>query len=125
RRLVDAEPVRVPKEHRPVMPRYLKVDKPWARLLGFYCAEGSVTRSKTRPNSFTLAFAFAHGEHAARDETRETLTQSFGVRPQEVRRNTTTALTIGKASLALLFEALCGKGSAGKRVPAQIFAADP
>jgi len=103
----------------------VQLDKPLARLLGFYCAEGSVTRSKTRPNSFTLAFAFAHGEQAARDEIRETLTQSFGVRPQEVRRNTTTAITLGKASLALLFVALCGKGSAGKRVPAQIFAADP
>jgi len=46
------------------------------------------------------------------------------VGPQEVRRSTTTAITIGKSSLALLFRALCGKGAAGKRVPAQIFAAD-
>ena len=125
RLIVKDDTVRFPNEHRPGIPRHVQLDKPLARLLGFYCAEGSVTRSKTRPNSFTLAFAFAHGEHAARDETRETLTQSFGVRPQEVRRNTTTALTIGKASLALLFVALCGKGSAGKRVPSQIFAADP
>ena len=125
RLIVKDDTVRFPNEHRPGIPRHVQLDKPLARLLGFYCAEGSVTRSKTRPNSFTLAFAFAHGEQAARDEIRETLTQSFGVRPQEVRRNTTTAITIGKASLALLFVALCGKGSAGKRVPAQIFAADP
>jgi len=125
RLIVKDDTVRFPNEHRPGIPRHVQLDKPLARLLGFYCAEGSVTRSKTRPNSFTLAFAFAHGEQAARDETRETLTQSFGVRPQEVRRNTTTAITIGKASLALLFVALCGKGSAGKRVPSQIFAADP
>jgi len=125
RLIVKDDTVRFPNEHRPGIPRHVQLDKPLARLLGFYCAEGSVTRSKTRPNSFTLAFAFAHGEQAARDEIRETLTQSFGVRPQEVRRNTTTAITLGKASLALLFVALCGKGSAGKRVPAQIFAADP
>src|SRR5438445_383694 len=123
--IVEDDAVRFPKEHRPGISRYVQLDKPFARLLGFYCAEGSATRSKTRPNSFTLAFAFGHGEQLARDEVMKSLTRLFGVRPQEVRRNTTTAITIGKSSLALLFVALCGKGAAAKRVPAQIFAADP
>ncbi|OLB06790.1 MAG: hypothetical protein AUH14_05305 [Candidatus Rokubacteria bacterium 13_2_20CM_69_15_1] len=123
--IVKDDAVRFPNEHRPGIPRYVPLDKPLARLLGFYCAEGSVTRSKTRPNSFTLAFAFGHSEQRARDEVRELLTKVFGVRPREVRRNTTTAITVGKSSLALLFVAVCGKGAARKRVPAQIFATDP
>ena len=122
--IVKDDTVRFPNEHRPGIPRHVQLDKPLARLLGFYCAEGSVTQSKTRPNSFKLAFAFGHGEQLARDEITESLTKLFGVRPQQVRRNTTTAITIGKASLALLFVALCGKGAGGKRVPAQIFTAD-
>jgi len=122
--IVEDDAVRFPNEHRPGIPRHVQLDKPLARLLGFYCAEGSVTRSKTRPNSLRLVFAFAHSEQRARDEVRESLTKVFGVGPQEVRRSTTTAITIGKSSLALLFRALCGKGAAGKRVPAQIFAAD-
>jgi pyruvate formate lyase activating enzyme len=122
--IVGDEAVRFPNEHRPGIPRYVQLDKPLARLLGFYCAEGSVTRSKGRPNSLSLGFAFAHGEQRARDEVSESLLKLFGVHPQEVRRGTTTAITIGKSSLALLFEALCGKGAAEKRVPAQIFAAD-
>src|SRR5205823_10869579 len=122
--IVKDDTVRFTNEHRPGIPRHVQLDKPLARLLGFYCAEGSVTQSKTRPNSFKLAFAFGHGEQLARDEITESLTKLFGVRPQQVRRNTTTAITIGKASLALLFVALCGKGAGGKRVPAQIFTAD-
>ena len=122
--IVEDDAVRLPNEHRPGIPRYVQLDEPFARLLGFYCAEGSVTRSKTRPNSRTLVFAFGHGEQRARDEVRESLTKLFGVHPQEVRRSTTTAITVGKSSLGLLFAALCGKGAGGKRVPARIFTAE-
>jgi pyruvate formate lyase activating enzyme len=122
--IVEGDAVRFPNEHRPGIPRYVQLDKPFARLLGFYCAEGAITRSKTRPNSLSLSFAFGHCEERARGEVRESLAKLFLVHPQEVRRSTTTAVTIGKSSLALLFGALCGKGAARKRVPAQIFTAD-
>lgn len=122
---VENDMVRFPHERRPGIPRLIPLDKHLARLLGFYCAEGSVTRMKRRPNSLTLTFAFGHSEAAARKEVRESLTKLFGVRPQEVRRPTTTVVQIDKASVALLFVALCGKGAAGKRVPPQILTADP
>ncbi len=122
--IIEGETVRFPNERRPGIPRFVELDKPFARLLGFYCAEGSVIRSKDRPNSFNLVFSFGHAEEQTRKEVTKSLEQLFGVHPQEVRRSTTTAVTVGKSSLALLFEALCGKGAAGKRVPPQMFEAE-
>ncbi len=122
--MVEDDRVRFPNERRPGISRLIPLDKTLARLLGFYCAEGSVFRSKNRPNSLTLVFSFGHSEEAARKEVKESLEQVFEVRPQESRRSTTTAVTVGKSSLALLFAALCGEGSARKRVPSQLFAAD-
>ena len=122
--MIEDDRVRFPNEHRPGIPRFIQLDKTFARLLGFYCAEGSVSRAKDRPNSFNLVFSFGHSEEGARQEVKESLSQVFGVRSQEVRRATTTAIAVGKSSLTLVFEALCGKGAAAKRIPTQIFAAD-
>jgi pyruvate formate lyase activating enzyme len=121
---VAGDRVRFPNERRPGILRFIALDKALARLLGFYCAEGSVISAKRRPNSRTLVFSFGHAEEQLRKEVRDSLEQLFGVCPREVRRSTTTAITVGKSSLALLFAALCGKGATGKRVPPQLFAAD-
>jgi len=123
--MIEDERVRFPNERRPGIPRLLVLDKAFARLLGFYCAEGSVLRTRTRPNSLTLDFSFGHSEEAARQEVMATLEQLFGVHPRVVRRSTTTAVTVGKSSLALAFAALCGKRAAGKRVPLPVLAAEP
>jgi hypothetical protein len=122
--MIEGERVRFPNERRPGIPRFIVLDKTFARLLGFYCAEGSVIRSKGRPNSLNLVFSFSHAEEQERGEITESLEQLFGVNPREVRRSTTTAIAVGKSTLALVFEALCGKRAARKRVPPQIFAAD-
>jgi len=123
--LVEADRVRFPNERRPGIPRFVMLDKPLARLLGFYCAEGSVSRSRTRPNSLNLVFSFGPREDRPRAEVSTSLEILFGVKPRIVRRETTVTVEVGKSSLALIFERLCGTGAAGKRVPAQLFAADP
>ncbi len=122
--MIEDDRIRFPNERRPGIPRFIVLDKAFARLLGFYCAEGSVIRSKSRPNSLNLVFSFSHAEEHARKEVKKSLEQLFGVHPHEVRRSTTTIIAVGKSSLALVFEALCGKGAARKRIPPQIFAAD-
>jgi len=123
--LNEGDQVRFPNERRPGIPRALPLDKALARLLGFYCAEGCVIRSRRRPNSLNLVFSFGHEEDGVRREVRESLEQLFGVRPHEVRRPTTTAVAVGKASLGLVFATLCGEGAAQKRVPPPLLAAEP
>src|SRR5438094_3064230 len=44
------------------VPRDLKVDEDLAEFMGLYCAEGSVSRSSSRPNSWTVSLSFGRQE---------------------------------------------------------------
>src|SRR5262249_15338751 len=57
--LLEGKALRFPGEHRPGIPRTIPLDAGFARLLGYYCAEGCVTKGKNRPNSRTLNFSFS------------------------------------------------------------------
>ena len=118
---VERGMVRFPNEHRPGIPLSIPLDEDLARLLGFYCAEGSVCSDKTRPNSHVLNFSFAHCETAMVEEVCRLLEARLCVKAARVRRATTLAVTVNKSSAALLFRALAGRGSREKRVPQMLF----
>jgi len=113
--------LRFPNEHRPGIPLTIPLDKDMARLLGFYCAEGSICSGKNRPNSHVLNFSFSHAETELVDETIELLHKCLGVKAARVQRTTTLAVAVNKSSAALLFKALAGKRSSEKRVPHILF----
>ncbi len=121
--LVEAETIRFPNEHRPGIPATIPLDKDLARLLGFYCAEGCVTRGKNRPNSYTLNFSFSPEETELVEEVRQLLSRCLGLRAHRVQRSTTLAVAVAKSSAALLFKRLAGSGAATKRIPRQLFEA--
>jgi hypothetical protein len=113
--------VRFAGEHRPGIPRSLPLDEELSWLLGFYCAEGHVTRVSARPNSYRLVFSSGrHEEKLVRHVARQ-LSRLFGVTASVVERRTTLTVEAGKTSLALLFSTLCGTGARAKRVPGPIF----
>ncbi|MBI3244593.1 MAG: radical SAM protein [Chloroflexi bacterium] len=115
--------VRLPKEHRPGIPLALALDTRLAKLLGYYCAEGCVVRSKDRVHSAVLNFSFGHHEESLADEVIGLLNDVFGVQAQKVYRETTVGVAVSKASIALCFESLCGHGARTKRVPPPLFEA--
>jgi pyruvate formate lyase activating enzyme len=117
--------IRFGQERRPGIPARLAMTADLAELLGLYCAEGCVIRAADRPNSHTLTFAFGLHEKPLAERARVLLKQLFGVEAYETVRTTTRAISIGKASLALLFATLCGSGSAKKKIPSAIFEAEP
>jgi len=121
---VEGESVRFFKERRPGIWRLLPVDKPLARLLGYYCAEGCVVRSKNRPNSSVVVLTFGPAETSRVEELRGLFAEVFGLRPHVVRRKTSIAVSIGKSSLALLLATLCGERAEAKRVPPLLLDAD-
>jgi AmmeMemoRadiSam system protein B/AmmeMemoRadiSam system radical SAM enzyme/AmmeMemoRadiSam system protein A len=121
--LIEGNTVRFPNEHRPGIRRDLRLDADLARLLGFYCAEGCITRGKDRPNSHTLDFSFSHQEGHLVEEVRQLLRRCLGLPSQRVHRRTTLAVAASKASAALLFKHLAGGRSSTKRVPRQLFTA--
>jgi pyruvate formate lyase activating enzyme len=119
--IVEENSVRFSKEHRPGIPLAIVVDETFARLLGYYCAEGSVQKDKGRPNSYALVFTFGLRETDLAEETRRMLDSVFGVQAAITPRRTTLAVTAAKSSVGLLFKSLCGTGSAAKRVPQVLF----
>jgi pyruvate formate lyase activating enzyme len=103
----------------------LKVDNDLAALLGYYCAEGCVVRSRKRPHSYVLNFSFSHQELERAERVRALLKKCLEVEGRLVLRATTLGIAVGKASAALLLQKLAGGRSSHKRVPGAIFSAGP
>ncbi|MBI4530316.1 MAG: radical SAM protein, partial [Candidatus Latescibacteria bacterium] len=121
--IIDDGHVRLPKEHRPGVPRSLSLDTRLAKLLGYYCAEGRVSRYRDRIHSATLNFSFGHHEEALADEVIALLEDVFNVHAQKVYRDTSIGIYIDKVSIAFCFEALCGHGARTKHVPSLLYQA--
>lgn len=119
--LVEGGLVRFPNEHRPGIPLSIPLDDRLARLLGYYCAEGSVCGDKKRPNSYVLDFSFSHAEAHLVAEVARLLQECMNVKASSVKRATTLAVTANKSSAALLFKSLAGGHSLEKRVPRMLF----
>jgi AmmeMemoRadiSam system radical SAM enzyme len=109
--------LRFPGEHAPGIPEKLTVDRDLASLLGYYCAEGCVTSSRSRPNSHTINFSFSHSEPELVEKVGRLLRACLGLGSRLVVRRTTLAVAVTKASAALLFKSLAGGRSSTKRVP--------
>jgi pyruvate formate lyase activating enzyme len=119
--IIESDSLRFPNEHRPGIPLSIPLAEDMARLLGLYCAEGSVCSSKTRPNSHVLNFSFAHAERALVAEVQRLLEKCLRVKAAQVHRTTTLAVMVNKASAALLFQTLAGKHAREKHVPQMLF----
>ena len=113
--------VRFWKERRPGIPSVIPLTDSLARLFGYYCAEGSVTKDKSRPNSFDLSFSFGPTEARLAAETQRLMRQVFGIDAPVLQRETTRTVAVSKSSVAVLFQSLCGSRASDKRVPPHFF----
>ena len=102
------------------VPAKLRLTPRLARLLGYYCAEGSVNWHPGRPNSGAVWFSFSHLEEERMREVERLLMTVFRGKARRVRQRSRVAVIAPGASLAALFKQLCGDSSATKRVPAVI-----
>ncbi len=107
-------------EKLPFIPRFLNLNEDLARLLGFYCAEGWVGKSKNRPSSYRLILSFGKREIDYVQEVKDLIIKTFNVKPKIIKRRTTTTVEIGKSSIALFFKLLCGSGANKKQVPSAL-----
>ena len=123
--ILETGTVRFPKEHRPGIPAAIPLDEHLARLLGYYCAEGSVVKSTKRPNSHVLNFSFSLRETTLAEEVQTLLKGCLNINGRLVHRSTTLAVAASKTSAALLFKTLCGSRATGKHVPPQVFHSSP
>jgi len=99
------------------IPRNVLVDMELAELLGVYCAEGSSTRLKNRPNSWVVTFSFGAHEDELISRTEYLLARKFRVRIGKVRQGAELRLAIYNTPLAVFLNAVAGPNNYAKKVP--------
>ena len=99
------------------IPASIALSPDLAELLGIYCAEGSSTRLKGRPNSWTVTFSFGAHEHELIYRTECLLRKIFKVEASYVHQGPETRLAISNSSLAVFLKAVAGPDKYSKKVP--------
>ncbi len=102
------------------VPARLELTSDLARLLGYYCAEGSINWHRKRANSGAVWFSLGSHEEARLQEVERLLKEVFGATTRRSRQGNRVAVIAAGASLATLFQSLCGDASSNKRVPEPI-----
>ena len=121
--IMDKDRTRFTYEHKPGIQARLPLTEEFARLLGYYCAEGCVVPNRGRVHAGDVVLAFGNHEVKLIEDAMYLFEAVFGIRPSISRRATSVAVSIGKASVAALFEVLAGGNSRLKRVPVPLFEA--
>jgi pyruvate formate lyase activating enzyme len=119
----EKDQIRFSNEHKPGIPAQLQLTEEFARLLGYYCAEGCVIPSQGRVQAGVVVLAFGKREARLIEDAALLFEAVFGIRPSITTCATSVAVSLSKASVAALFEALAGGNSRVKRVPAPLFRA--
>ncbi len=104
--------------------RFIKFDSDFAKLLGYYCAEGSVTSLKSRPNSYYTRFSFGKHELKYIKEVQRLLLKIFGVSSRIKTERTGLYLTVGNSIVSILFKSLVGYNAKSKFIPPELISAD-
>ena len=99
------------------LPRFIKIDEDFAKLLGYFSADGSTSKSDNRPNSFSISFSFGVNAQAKVNEVRRLIARVFGLNAHVVTQGTTAHVSISNAILGHLFRELCGADCYSKKVP--------
>ncbi len=85
--------------------------------MGIYCAEGSATRMKNRPNSWDVTFCFGDHEDELIDRTQRLLEGIFDARVTRIHQGSEIRLEIGSAPLGIFLHSIAGGTKYTKRVP--------
>jgi pyruvate formate lyase activating enzyme len=113
----DGETVRFKNSRGEGIPRSIKVGTEIAELLGIYCAEGSATRSKNRPNSWVVTFSFGAHEHELIYRTEWLMRTIFKVQPRIVHQDPETRVEVSNNALGIFFATVAGHNKYTKKVP--------
>ncbi len=106
------------------IPSKIPITKDLSRLFGYYLAEGSVTKSKRRPNSYTISWTFRNDEIAYIEDVKYLIKNIFDLDPLIVNQNSVTRVYVSNAPISMLFEKLFGSGSGKKSIPEIIMKSD-
>ena len=107
------------KRSKYVVPVKIPVSKEFMRLVGYYLAEGHVTKSKDRPNTYYIGFTFSQKEEDLAEDVIKIFKNIFGIELRKTynNKNKTIQLYVGCNIIAKLFKNLFGSNSYDKKLP--------
>jgi len=100
--------------------RTIPVSREFMRLVGYYLAEGHITKIKDRPNSYALILTFSKREKEFIDDVvgiAKSIFSTLDIRTHANRKNNTVHIAINSAILAKVFYNLFGSNSYNKKFP--------
>jgi pyruvate formate lyase activating enzyme len=103
------------------LPERLPLDENMARLLGIYCARGTVIRGKQRPDSLHLRFRFTLREGHLAEQLARLLARYFNAPATREEKGNNLDIWVSRTSLGLLFKSIAGASASEKHVPEQLF----
>ena len=99
------------------LPKKIKVDNSFCRLIGYYLAEGYVRTDKSKGS---IGFVFGSQEKTYIRDVVSLMQKLFNIKPaglMQNQRKTASEIAFYSARLARFFEANFGKGAVNKRLP--------
>lgn len=101
------------------IPRFLRLDGELARLIGYYLAEGYVTRNHQRKNSYSLAFVFNENEKEFIEDVASILRGKFKINPiiWKDEKYHICYVSTYSSILALFFKQSFGASVYDKKIP--------
>ena len=101
------------------IPKKVKLNESFLRLVGYYLAEGNASFDTDRPNSGVLQFTFNKNETEYINEVNNLIKEYFNLEPSLIENpaNNTIQITIFSNILAYLFKILFGDGCLEKKIP--------
>lgn len=99
------------------IPSKIHITKDLCRLIGYYLAEGCVTKSKSRRNNYTISWTFSIDEKEYAEDVKRILHDSFDIDVHETIQGNVRRVYISSSILGLLFGNMFGKGARNKRIP--------
>ena len=101
------------------IPKKIKLDKFFLRLVGYYLADGNASFYTDRPNSGTLQFTFNKNETEYISEVAIGIKKYFNLEASLIENpaNNTVQVTVFSNVLAYLFKTLFGEDCLEKKIP--------
>lgn len=97
------------------IPNHILINEKFAKLLGYYIAEGSIF---SKGNA--IEFSLHANENDYAQEIKEAIHSIFGVGATDLIKNNSRRIIVNSKILASLFSNLCGMGSSDKKIPLEI-----
>ncbi len=98
---------------------FVPITPEFMRLIGYYLAEGCVSKMKNRKNSYYVSFTFNRKEKKLIEDVKNLFFRVFGLELSEIknRKNKTIQLSCYKGIVGMFFKYYFGSDSLNKKIP--------